>query len=181
MSDEKSPISFEVDVTRIPAKGMRVTVTPDADERTSLATMHGLEEVLTFKADLLVTQWRKDGAHIEGRINATIIQTCVVTLEPLTSKLDVDVDIVMVPEGSKLARPKFDESGELVLSAEGADPPDTFSGVMIDVGAQAEEHFALAIDPYPRKTGASLPAADNDEGDEKLSPFSKLADWQPKQ
>ena len=46
--------------------------------------------------------------------------------------------------------------GEIVLDADGPDGPETFAGDTIDVGALAEEFFALAIDPYPRKPGVDL-------------------------
>jgi hypothetical protein len=52
----------------------------------------------------------------------------------------------------------------MVLDAEGPDAPETFSGDSIDVGALAEEFFALAVDPYPRKAGVSLESASKGEG-----------------
>ena len=43
---------------------------------------------------------------------------------------------------------------------------------MDDVGALAEEFFALAIDPYPRKGGAALdPVEKEDEKDEHFGPL----------
>ncbi|RWC12571.1 MAG: DUF177 domain-containing protein, partial [Mesorhizobium sp.] len=45
--------------------------------------------------------------------------------------------------------------------AEWPDSPETFSGNSIDVGALAEQFFGLAIDPYPRKQGVSMEAADD--------------------
>jgi len=52
----------------------------------------------------------------------------------------------------------FEGGGEILIDAEGPDSPETFSGDTIDVGALAEQFFGLAIDPYPRKQGASLSA-----------------------
>jgi len=57
----------------------------------------------------------------------------------------------------------FEGGGEILIDAEGPDSPETFSGDTIDVGALAEQFFGLAIDPYPRKAGASLEAAGPDE------------------
>ena len=53
--------------------------------------------------------------------------------------------------------------GEVLLDADGPDRPETFAGDSIDAGALAEEFFALAIDPYPRKPGAALPPAGEEE------------------
>ncbi len=109
----------------------------------------------------------------------------LVTLEPLTSAIAEEVDTVFVPENSRLARIRVDESGEMLLDAEGADSPETFSGDRIDVGAVAEEFFELAIDPYPRKPG--LPDAaeprifgEGEGGEGPVSPFAKLSDWRGK-
>ncbi|SPU62590.1 Uncharacterized ACR, COG1399 [Brucella melitensis] len=116
---------------------------------------------------------------------AEIVQACVVTLEPLTNTIAEEIDTIFVPENSRLARIELDESGEILLDAEGADIPETFVGDRIDVGAVAEEFFDLAIDPYPRKPGPpeeSEPKIFGDgDGDEKpVSPFAKLSEWQKK-
>jgi hypothetical protein len=47
----------------------------------------------------------------------------------------------------------------MVLDPEGPDAPESFTGTSIDVGALAEQFFALGIDPYPRKEGVELPEA----------------------
>ncbi|MGH6860621.1 MAG: DUF177 domain-containing protein, partial [Phyllobacterium sp.] len=85
----------------------------------------------------------------------------------------------------RLARQPLDENGALIVSAEGPDTPETFSGDRLDVGAIAEEFFELSIDPYPRKPDAAAapPVAvtfgDSDE-DEPVHPFAGLKDWKQK-
>ncbi|TIR82188.1 MAG: DUF177 domain-containing protein, partial [Mesorhizobium sp.] len=81
------------------------------------------------------------------------------------------VEALFLPEQSKLGREGFDGGGEIVLDADGPDSPETFSGDTIDVGALAEQFFGLAIDPYPRKPGASLEGAGDDQPEE--SEFQK--------
>jgi hypothetical protein len=108
-----------------------------------------------------------------------------VTLEPLTNSIAEEVDTIFVPENSRLARIQLDESGEMLLDAEGADSPEVFVGDKIDVGAIAEEFFDLAIDPYPRKPGLADESEPkvfgDDDGDEQpVSPFAKLSEWQKK-
>ena len=67
----------------------------------------------------------------------------------------------------------------MIIEAEGPDIPETYSGDSIDVGAVCEEFIALAIDPYPRKEGAVLDAADEpgDEESSAPSPFAGLEGW----
>jgi hypothetical protein len=113
--------------------------------------------------------------RVSGNVKAHITQSCIVSLEPVDAAIDEAVSAVFVPENSRLA-PQI-EDGEILLDAEGDDAPETFSGNRIDAGALAEQFFALAIDPYPRRKDAELHeiAGNNDTGDTSEAPFAKLA------
>jgi hypothetical protein len=175
----RSPVSYPVNVARLPQKGMPVTIEANPAQRALLAEQHGLLGVGTFRAELLVTNWKRNGVKVAGRVEADIEQECVVTLEPLDAKISEEFSQVFLPDDSKLGREGFHEGGEIHLDAEGPDSPEPFSGDFIDVGALAEEFFGLAIDPYPRKPDVSLqgPVADEEEAGgqlrEKLSSFNR--------
>jgi hypothetical protein len=174
-ASSQGSIPHMVSVARLPQNGMPLKLTANENERLALAKAHDLISVQSFKAELLIKRWRKDGVKITGRVSADITQHCVVTLEPLDARIEHEIDAVFVQEGSKLARPPLSADGEIVIDYEGADIPETFSGDAIDVGALAEEFFGLAVDPYPRKPGAALSAAPEEEPDApKPSPFAKL-------
>ena len=174
MQHDVSPVSFPVSVKVLPSRGLPVHVDAGAKARARLSADHGLEDVLSFKADLLVTRWKKDGVRVAGTVTADIVQLCVVTLEPIENSVVAEIDTILVPENSRLARPASVE-GEIIIDAEGADLPDTFEGSEIDAGAIAEEHFELAVDPYPRKPGAALPGEVQESGPARENPFAKLA------
>lgn len=182
---EQQALSYPVPVLHLPPKGLTVTIDTDEKERAQLAQNHALEAVHSFKADFLLTQWKKNGIRLRGRIDAEIVQACVVTLEPLTSTISEEVDTIFVPENSRLAKIQLDDSGEMLLDAEGADAPETFSGDRIDVGSIAEEFFELAIDPYPRKPDLSEEVepqhfGNDDAVEEAVSPFAKLSELHKK-
>lgn len=182
---DKPALTYPVPVLHLPQKGVTVKIGTDEKERAALAADHGLEAVNAFAAEFLITPWKKDGIRVRGRIDAEIVQSCVVTLEPLTNSVAEEVDTIFVPENSRLARIQLDESGEMLLDAEGADSPEVFVGDKIDVGAIAEEFFDLAIDPYPRKPGLTDESepkvfGDDDGGEQPVSPFAKLSEWQKK-
>ena len=166
-----SPVSFVVDVQRLPQKGFPVRLEADAAQRALLANDHGLISVDRFVADLLVQTWKRDGIRVSGTVDADVVQECVVTLEPLPAQIRETIELLFVPEWSPLARPDH-EDGEMFLSAEGPDAPETFDGESVDAGALAEEFFGLALDPYPRKSGAELPKEGENGADS--SPFSAL-------
>ncbi len=152
-----SPVSFAANVAKLPKNGLPVVIEADARQREALAGAHDLVSVERYRAELLVTNWKRNGVQVTGRVEADIVQECVLTLEPIESTISETVEGLFLPEDSKLGRAGFHEGGEILLDAEGPDGPETFSGNTIDVGALAEEFFAMAIDPYPRKPGASLP------------------------
>jgi hypothetical protein len=161
-----SPVSFNVNVARLPQKGMPVVIEADAKQLAALAEEHGVLSVKNFRAELHIGSWKRNGVKVSGVVTADIEQACVVTLDPLEAHIEEEVSALFLPEDSKLGRMGFEGGGEIVLDAEGPDSPEIFSGDTIDVGALAEEFFGLAIDPYPRKSGASLEAPASDAGEE---------------
>ena len=175
-------LSHKVSVNRLPQRGMPVRIEANDKERVALARDHGLVEVKSLVADLVVAKWRGDGVKVTGTIAAEIVQACSVSLEPMDAHVENDVDAVFVPEHSKLARMDADANGEILLDAEGPDSPETFAGDQLDIGQLAEEFFELGIDPYPRKAGAELPEmAHAEPAPAKVSPFAKLSVLKQKQ
>ncbi len=164
--ETQSPVSFKAHVARLPHKGLPIIQEADEKQKQALATDHGLLSVENYRTELLVTPWKRHGVKVSGRVEADITQSCIVTLEPVTAHIDEVVDGLFLPEDSKLGRLGFEGGGEIQLDAEGPDSPETFSGDTVDVGALAEQFFALAIDPYPRKQGASLDLGDGEEAPE---------------
>ncbi|TIO10259.1 DUF177 domain-containing protein [Mesorhizobium sp.] len=160
-ADLKSPVSFAANVARLPQNGLPVVIEADAAQRAALASEHELLSVESYRAELLVAPWKRNGVKVSGRVEADITQACIVTLDPVEAHIDEAVDGLFLPEQSKLGRQGFEGGGEILLDAEGPDSPETFSGNTIDVGALAEQFFGLAIDPYPRKQGVSMEAADD--------------------
>ncbi|TGQ95454.1 DUF177 domain-containing protein [Mesorhizobium sp. M8A.F.Ca.ET.208.01.1.1] len=160
-ADMQSPVSFFANVARLPQKGLPVVIEADPAQRAALAEAHGLLSVEAYRAELLVASWKRNGVKVSGRVEADITQACIVTLDPVQAHIDEPVEALLLPEDSKLGRQGFDGGGEILLDADGPDSPETFSGDTIDVGALAEQFFGLAIDPYPRKPGASLDAGDD--------------------
>lgn len=176
---EKPPFSFPVKVGHVSVNPLTITLAADERERAALAAFWAVESVEALSAELAVTRWKRDGVRIAGRVHAALTQACVVTLEPVRTLIDEPIEVLFVPEGSRLARRETIENGELVLDPEGPDLPETFVGDTIDVGASVAEFAALGIDPYPRAPGAhlDLPEEPADEAEKEPSPFAVLKDW----
>jgi uncharacterized metal-binding protein YceD (DUF177 family) len=165
-TDDDTPFSYLVKVGHISANPVEVTISANAEKALSA----------TFQ----LQRWKRDGVRLKGRVVADVVQACVVTLDPVEAHIDEPVEVVFVPEGSKLARlPVASETGEMLLDPDGPDAPEIFTGDTIDAGVVAAEHVALAIDPYPRKSDVDFSGhiESTDKDDKKPSPFAVLKDW----
>lgn len=184
MTADLSPIAHPINVTTLPDKGRVETLAPDADRRAALAKAHDLQAVERFSAELTIRRWQRDGVRVSGRIVADIVQTCVVSLEPVPARLEAPFEALFVPEQSRLARRMAEgEAHDIAIDPEGPDAPETFVPPDLDVGAVAEEFFALAIDPYPRAAEAQSPVqvgATDDDDEAAESPFAALAALRPR-
>lgn len=147
-----------------------------------IASLYDLRNVEAFSYEFEIEAWRKQGLRVKGVVNASVTQSCVVTLEPVPATIREEVDLCFMPEDSVRHRPdgaRGDVGGkEIMIDPEADDPTDLFSGNRLDVAAPAFEHFALGLDPYPRLEGAHLPDDKADEEDEsetgRESPFAAL-------
>lgn len=177
--NEDTPFSYAVKVGHISANPVEVHVEASPEELVGLARLWNVREVRSLKAVLTVARWKKDGVRLKGHVDALVVQSCVVTLEPVESEISEDFEQIFVPEGSKLARLMTGEQGELVLDPDGPDIPEAFTGDSIDAGEAVAECVALAIDPYPRKPGVEFAAHIEDDGQASArpSPFAALKDW----
>ena len=121
---------------------------PDAQARAALAEALGIDAIrkLSF-AGRLVPEGRKDW-RLEADLGATVVQPCVVTLAPVTTRIDEVVmrrylaEMPELPSGSEVEMPEDDSADPL---------PD-----ILDPGAVMAEALALALPAYPRAPDADL-------------------------
>jgi hypothetical protein len=177
----KDVLSFSVTVSTLPKAGMPVRFEATPKECAIVASLLEIPAIERLTADLSVKGWRGGGAKVTGTLTADVVQTDVVTLDPLHQKVQEEVDLVFVPENSRLARLPQPEDGELHLDPEGDDIPETFSGDQIDLGLVLTEILALGLDPYPRGAGTSFDEFDTDPEPDggRVSPFAALARLKP--
>lgn len=168
--------SYPVKVSHVSANPFIVRISAGAADLVLLAAQWGVPEVLSFTAELTLSRWKRDGVRVKGHVGSTLVQECVVTLDPVTQQVKEDIEMVFLPENSRLVSRMTDDKGEMFLDPDGPDAPELFEGDSIDVGVVAAEFAALAIDPYPRKPG--LEFGDRIESDpttdKKPSPFAVL-------
>jgi uncharacterized metal-binding protein YceD (DUF177 family) len=155
-------------VGELGAHGRTISLTANADERNHLARRFDLEAIHSLTADLDVTPLDGELWHVKGSFRADVVQTCVVSLEPVPALVEERLEAIFAPDGEP-------EPGDrsVVVSFDEVDPPEPIRDGCLDLGELVAERLALALDPYPRATGAELPQ--DDAGDQPVdNPFQAL-------
>ena len=165
----KIPWSFPVRRDDVPDTGSHRDLVADEATRAAIAAIAGVRGLPRLAATLdLVRQG--NGLKVTGEIVATVEQTCVVSLEPMTSELRETVDLAFLPPRGEAQA----EESEAEIDPDAVDEPEALVDGVADLGAAATEFLLLAIDPYPRKPGAVFEAPPTPE-EPGAHPFAALA------
>ena len=165
------PFSFSVVANDIPAEGRRFHLQADPEERSRLAEALGIPEVASLSADMELRPIAGQSFAVRGTLSASVVQTDVVTLDPVKQQVTEEVDLTLVKADATWPGLK---PGELVDSSE-PDGPDLYHNGRIDLGVIVAEHLALGLDPYPRAPGVAFPGYVEDDPAADPSPFAALA------
>ncbi len=147
-------------------------ISPNPEEMDRIARLMGAQALRKLRLRGKLTALAKGSWQLDADLGATVIQTCVVTLDPVTTRIDQPVRRLLVP-----AQP-VPRGVEIVVSAEEDEEIEPLTD-RLDLGLVAIESLALALPPYPRKPGAELPDALFSPGDgpeePSVKPFAALA------
>ena len=123
---------------------------PTAEERKAVAAELGIVGIKKLRfAGALAPQGRQDW-ELTGDLGATVVQECVVTLDPVTTRID-----------EKLTRSYVAEMPEINAAEVEMPVDDTVEALpeTLDLAQVMIEALALALPPYPRSEGADLSKA----------------------
>ncbi|WP_299424639.1 DUF177 domain-containing protein [uncultured Shimia sp.] len=147
---------------------------PNAKELGALADALGLTTLRKVVFTGEIRAYGKNDWELVGALGATVVQPCVVTLEPVTTRIDEKIERRFLAQMPEL--PDDDEEIEMPED-ENSEPLETH----IDVEAILHEALALNIPQFPRADGAELQEAVFTEAgkkamtDEDVRPFAGLA------
>ncbi len=152
MSEPAQPeFSHVVDVRHLGGEVLAVALSASEAERAALAER--LDTLAVDRLDATLRVVREPGRmiRVEGRMRASVVQACVVTLDPVPSEIDETVDILYT-EDMTVSEPEPDPNIDL----EECDWPEPVEDGRIDLGEAMAQQLALALDPYPRASGAEI-------------------------
>src|SRR5436305_11528248 len=100
------PWRSPVIVAQIPDTGLHRKLSASAAELQAIAEVGALREVLSAQANFDVVPKSGGRIQVTGQVRARIGQTCVVTLDPIESEIEEEVDLTFAPEAE--VRPMAD-------------------------------------------------------------------------
>tara|TARA_Y100001970_G_scaffold251274_1_gene323875 strand:- start:69 stop:626 length:558 start_codon:yes stop_codon:yes gene_type:complete len=155
--------------------------TAEKEECESLAARFEQQSIGGLTASLVLEWLEFDRVlSVSGNFQANVVQTCVISLEPVAAKLNEEIKLVFTHG--------LEPTADMPVLEE-AEPLD---GEIIDLGELVAEELSLALDPYPRSKeitsadinlGPGVSFLGEDEvanATEKPNPFEVLSDLKPK-
>jgi uncharacterized metal-binding protein YceD (DUF177 family) len=167
------PISLEFSrplaPEHVPAEGTSVHLAASKAECALLARRFELVDLTRLEGDVRVVPVAGTSTiHVTGHLSADVVQTCVVTLDPVPALVEADFDRLFSNDLP------YEAEGEVEIDAE-SEVPEPIAGGTLDLGEILAEELSLAMEPYPRSLNADRLLAEREKAsDGDRSPFAAL-------
>lgn len=148
----RQPLGWRIDLHTLSPRGSSRTFAATAVERAELAEILNLVSCEALTLAVEVNRPGDDVYFVHGEIEAKLVQSCVITLEPVAAQVRSTFEVELRPPA------RIPEAHGAVTVGEEADL-EPLDGNAIPIGRLVFEEFASVLDPYPRKTGAEFVAA----------------------
>ncbi|GAA0570778.1 YceD family protein [Rhizomicrobium electricum] len=169
MKHIEPPLQHIFDLSDLSQAGAEVVVEASPEDLPKLAKWAGIDSVKRFTATVGLRRLSQTRFNYEANLTADVVQSCVVTLEPVESRISREI----ARELQQAPRLPQETVAELTLAAGDDDVPETILSLDYDLAAPLLEEFVLAIDPYPRKPGVAFTPPVEPETPQS-SPFAVL-------
>lgn len=148
-------------------------LTPDAGKRTAIAADVGVTSIKKLRLQGQITPAGKRDWTLTADLGATVVQDCVVTLAPVTTRIDEPIKRIYLADYTPPAGNEVEMTDDDTI-----DPlPES-----IDLFDLLSEALVLALPPFPRAPGAELGQTVHTEPgqapmtDDDAKPFAGLGD-----
>ncbi len=174
MSHAQSTVERLYDLGSLSNAGAEIAIEPTDEERAAIARWAEIIGVESFRAKITLERPAPDRFSYAAHLAADIVQSCVVTLDPVRSHIEREVirELHLVPR-----RRGTGAAQTLTLDDSEDDTPEDIDNPRYDLAAPLLEEFSLAIDPYPRAPGMVFESPE--DGQRPPSPFAVLKTLKP--
>lgn len=122
-------------------------LTPDANARTKIADALGIAGIKKLRFTGQIAPAGKRDWVLTAELGATVVQPCVITLDPVTSRVDEKIERRYLADYEEIAASEVEMPEDDTVEA----APET-----LDLNHVMTEALALALPPFPRSQGAEL-------------------------
>jgi hypothetical protein len=136
-----------------------------------LAKWAEVDAIDRFEATVVLKRISSNRFGYRAVLTCDIVQSCVVTLEPVRSHIERELGRELHFAGHKSRLEVHSEA--LTLAAAEDEAPEEIESLDFDIAAPLLEELSLAIDPYPRAPGVAFAPPTTGELQEE-SPFAAL-------
>jgi hypothetical protein len=156
MTDEAAEVEFSriIPLARLSKEGEEYHIEATVRECAALTQRFDLISLEGLHADVTIRSFgKRGGVRFSGTFEANVVQSCVITNEPVATHLRKSFNLLFEPRGEEVEK----NSGvELVLSFE-VEEAEPLEGDELDMGECIVQYLYLALDPYLRKSDAQVP------------------------
>ena len=150
--------SRPIEAMRLGSEAAIYKITATAKERMALSTRFNLIALERFEAEVRLARLSGGLIHLTARFLAEPVQTCVVTLDPVPSRIEERFTLL------------YGDQPE--VPGENDDLIEPLIAGRIDIGEAVAQQLSLSLDPFPRSAAARTNA---DIELQPPSPFAELA------
>ncbi len=170
---ETEPLPFEhlFDLRDLGRGVAEARVEARGDDLARIARWADIRAVRSFGATIDLRRHSATRFALDGVLDAEIVQDCVVTLEPIHSRISRTVHREL--HLTETVHRKPHESIPLGVGAGDDEVPEEIDSLTYDLAAPLLEELVLAIDPYPRAQNVEFAAPPEPEARPE-SPFAVL-------
>ncbi|MFT4715014.1 MAG: uncharacterized metal-binding protein YceD (DUF177 family) [Paracoccaceae bacterium] len=148
-------------------------ISPTVEERARIAADLGILKLRKVRLQGVLSSVDKSDWQLVSKLGATVEQACVVTNEPVVTRIDIDISRLYLAEFQ-------DEPVSSENEFNGRDDVEALDS-QVDLGALLIESLALNLPDYPRAPGAELeesqfsPPGTKPIDETETKPFASLA------
>ena len=175
-----APLSQLYNLARLGNAGDTIRIETDESQRAAIAAVAGALSLPHFAAQVDLKKTSSSRFLFSYRLEAQVVQACVVTLEPVAARIDhaFTRELHFTGIGRRLPEAAELEFSGHDLSLEEGDEPEEIDNLHYDLAGPVLEEFMLTLDPYPRCPGVEFdPGAEASLRPE--SPFAVLKSLKP--
>ena len=141
-----------------------------AAECTELAKRFDLLTLDQLSAHLKITrkgQGETLRVIVSGHLVASLTQSCIITLEPVASRIEADFETVFDTADDS-------ENNDSDIDSDNDEIREPIIDGMIDLGEMVAQNLAIEINPFPRADGADSSKLPLETAETRTNPFSVL-------